>query len=143
MGTFDRFINKAMAAGQVAGQKANELVEVTKLNLAIAQLETEIEECFQAIGQMVYETYKDNETSAEELNEKCQIIDSKKGELAQLRQKVNALRNVKQCQSCGEINEKENIYCSKCGEKLEDQPKEHIVVDDYVVAEDAPKQEEN
>lgn len=141
MGALDRFMNKAKAGAQAAGQKAGEWMEIGKLSMALADLNSDVERLYAEIGRMVYDAYKDKETSTEELNIKCEYIDEKLTEIAELRRKIAELKKVKQCPVCGENNPHENLYCAQCGAKLEEEEVQHIVVDDFVVddgQEEAP-----
>lgn len=136
MGALDRFMNKAKASAQAAGQKAGEWMEIGKLSMALADLNSDVERLYAEIGRMVYDAYKDKETSTEELNIKCEYIDEKLTEIAELRRKIAELKKVKQCPVCGESNPHENLYCAQCGAKLEEEEEPHIVVDDFVVDEE-------
>ena len=136
MGALDRFMNRAKAGAQAAGQKAGEWMEIGKLSMALSDLNNDVERLYAEIGRMVYDAYKDKETSTEELNIKCEYIDEKLTEIAELRRKIAELKKVKQCPVCGESNPHENLYCAQCGAKLEEEEEPHIVVDDFVVDEE-------
>ncbi|MGI6030988.1 MAG: zinc-ribbon domain-containing protein [Eubacteriales bacterium] len=146
MGVFDQFVNKAKSSAQVAGQKANELMEITKLSMSQSEKNDEVNKLYAEMGCMVYEAYLNNDPSTEELHAKCALVDAKLAEIKEIREKINQLKKIKVCAKCGEENPSDNQYCAQCGEKLPDAPQENIVVEDYVVqepeAEAADKTEE-
>ena len=117
MNAFDRFLSSAKSATQSAGKKANEMIEYTKLSMSISDLNGQISRDFEAIGKLIYQSYK-SEPQAAEVMKKCAEVEEKYAQIEELRAKINEVKNLVICEKCKTANSKENTYCSKCGEKL-------------------------
>ena len=111
----------AEAAGKsadVASKKAGSVVENTKLNLQIMDINSDIEILYKEFGKSVFITLTCVEVDADELehkltliDEKLQLIESIKGELAE--KKTSA-----KCPNCGKEYNKEDAFCASCGFEL-------------------------
>lgn len=115
---FNKFVKKTKEATMNVGKKANDLVEITKLNLEIVDLENEIEDLYQEIGIFVFNSYKNNIEIPEIIKEKCKVIEEKSEKVAELKQKVSEYKSTLICPVCKTENDKENQFCSKCGQKF-------------------------
>lgn len=108
----------AVKTANSAGKKANEVFNVSKYNLAIFDLNTEVDLLYKEIGAMIYQSHCNEDTSAEVLEEKLQELDGKMQEIAELRAKIAELRETKECPNCGTKMEKDAQFCKSCGTKL-------------------------
>ena len=93
-------------AADAASKKAGELANVTKLNLQIFDLNTDIELLFKEIGKSVYLTH----TGAE--------IDEKYAKIAELKECIASRKTTCRCPNCGCECDKADSFCSACGTKL-------------------------
>lgn len=109
----------AVKTANSAGKKANEMFNVSKHNLAIFDLNTEVDTLYKEIGKMIYQSHCNEDTSAEELQEKLEELDGKMQEIEDLRAKIDELRDTKECKSCGTKMEKDAQFCKNCGAKME------------------------
>lgn len=98
--------------------KTNNVVNQTKLKLAIAETKEKIEDVYTDIGKAVYEKYLTDGEIADYVSEKCSKIDALSEEAAELSERLSELKENVKCQSCGAYNHSDDVYCSKCGEKL-------------------------
>lgn len=112
---FKRTFSKA--AGKVA-KKSGEVFEVSKLTLAIAAANNEIEAEYEKIGKLIYEGYKNDSVQSEEVTVHCALIDSKLEEIEEYKEKLSAVKAQKICPFCKAEISKESTFCAKCGEKL-------------------------
>ena len=103
----------------VAG-KTNNLVDVTKLNLALSEAERKITALYEKIGETVYSKYTQGELNCHEFDEILKEIDSFKAEQESIKAQIAELKNAITCTECGTNNDKDNDFCSKCGAKLSD-----------------------
>ena len=105
-------------AADVASKKAGELANVTKLNLQIFDLNTDIELLFKEIGKSVYLTHTGAEIEAEEIDSKIVQIDEKYAKIAELTECIASRKTTCRCPNCGCECDKTDSFCSACGTKL-------------------------
>lgn len=118
----------AVAAGQAAGRaaeatgkKAEEVVEQTKLNLRIVNLESEINDVYREIGKLIYASRSEAGIEPSAIEEKIVLIDEKREEIEDTRAKLDFLKKTKKCPNpdCGKRCAKEDKFCASCGAVLE------------------------
>ncbi|OQB16096.1 MAG: Rad50 zinc hook motif protein [Firmicutes bacterium ADurb.Bin193] len=105
------------AAGKFA-KKSGEVLEVSKLTLAISAANSDIKEEYEKIGRIIYEGREKNDLTTEELNAHFEAIDGLLAKIGEYRQKLNEIKNVRVCPVCGAELSKDSTFCAKCGEKL-------------------------
>ena len=94
------------AAGMVS-QKGTQLVEKTKRNFQVFDLNNEVELLMRDIGRMVYLTHTGVET------------DEKYAAIAAIKEELEAQKTTTVCPVCGKDCDKNDLYCRVCGEKLQ------------------------
>ena len=118
MGKFDNLLLKAKDLAGAAGNKAQEVAELTKLKLQATQMRNEIDSNYMKLGEIIYELNK-NGTQNEELVNMCIAeIEDKLRELEELDQKINEMKKVVKCPECGAENPAGSLFCSRCGASL-------------------------
>lgn len=118
MALFSEIKNKVTHTAKKALKKSNEMVEVTKLNVSVADKTAQKNKALQEIGKIIYDSYKTGNAIDEEIEEKCKEIDEIEDDIKQLKDKIKKTKNVKVCDYCNEENTANSVYCSKCGTKL-------------------------
>jgi len=106
------------AAGAVS-KKSNRLVEKTKQNLKVFDLNNEVELLMREIGRMVYLTHTGAETDEAELEAKLAQIDEKYAQIDEIRAQQEEQKTTCVCPVCGKTCDKTDLYCRVCGEKLQ------------------------
>lgn len=101
-----------------AGRRAEEVLGVTKLNMEIFDLNTEINILLKEIGQMVYDTHTGKEADSQLLDKKLADIDEKRMQIKTCREQIASLKKSKECPVCGEACEKDDKFCRRCGQAL-------------------------
>ena len=109
----------AVKAAGVVTQKSTRLVEKTKQNFKVFDLNNEVELLMREIGRMVYLTHTGAETDEAALEEKLAQIDEKYAQLAALKEEQEAAKTTVICPVCGKSCDKNDLYCRVCGEKLQ------------------------
>ncbi len=118
MKAFEEFISKAKGAVDIIGEKAGQFVDVSKQNLKLIDLKSQLKSEFEALGKVVYENYgKDNDENPE-LASRIQSIKLITEEIEKLKIQIAFTKNKILCKSCGHNNEVGSLYCAKCGENL-------------------------
>lgn len=124
--------NEAGRLGKELKNTTTNIVDITKLNLTLNDTEKKIKDIYEAIGEKVYNAYADGSDTNTELEGYCIEIDRFKKEIEALKDQISALKNTVLCPSCGQYNDKDSEYCSKCGSKLSNA--EVVVPDDIIDA---------
>lgn len=124
---WDKICASAGAAGEFAsktvdsaGKKATNVYNVSKINLKIFDLKTDIDILYKEIGRLIYAAHTNEETSTEELDARLLAIDEKNGQIEELRAQLESAKEAKKCRECGKINERDSAFCSGCGAQLND-----------------------
>ncbi|MBQ6529564.1 MAG: hypothetical protein IJP94_08380 [Clostridia bacterium] len=99
--------------------KTNNVVDQTKVKLAISDTESKMEEIFTKIGGSVYKSHTDG-TKVPDFTEVFAKLDELKNELDDLKEQLCRLQDTKQCPKCNTYNDQKNEYCAKCGNKFGD-----------------------
>ena len=105
-------------AADTASKKAGELVGLTKLNLKIFDLNTEIEIAFKEIGRHVYLTHTGANVDSQVIEDKISSIDEKYARIAEIKSELAAKKHTVVCPNCGKECEKDDIFCRICGTSL-------------------------
>ncbi len=118
--------DKAKDVAAVAADKARETTEKTKISVAIAGEQREIEKNYRMIGEWFINEY-DGELP-EAVQELADAVAASKARIAELEEQKNAVKNepvveveaepaVKACPVCGA--ESDSKFCPKCGAPME------------------------
>ena len=107
---------------RLAAQKTSNLLEQTKLTFASNDAENKVVELMSQIGEYVYSEHVGGAEFPEEIEQKLAAIDALKEEIAELKNKVAELKEKTIGLVCGEYNDRENVFCAKCGSRLGNEP---------------------
>lgn len=117
MAFLDGVKDKISKAGYTTMQKAKEMSDINKLNMAISESETKINEIYSEIGYKIYCAYREEplkevKEEVEQIRELEEAIEACKLQI----QRINALNT---CPRCGAKIKSEMMFCSNCGLKLQ------------------------
>ena len=118
---FDDLSAKLTKTGQKTMQKANDLADITKLNMRTGELNKAIQELYAKVGEQYYALHR--EQPEEALASLCGEIDAANQELEQIRADVQRIRQIKVCPSCGYENPSDASFCCKCSAALPELPR--------------------
>lgn len=107
----------------VAGKTGN-LVDITKLNIALNDTDKKVNAIYEKIGKTVYQKYAEGMTVTEDFLDLCEEIDQYILEQESLREQIAELKNSVVCPVCGKSNDKNSEFCSKCGSSFSSREKE-------------------
>lgn len=133
--------------GKKTSEATSKITKETKLKLKINDNKNKIENLYEEIGKKVYEKHvrEENISIKEELEEECSKIDELSKEIETARKEILRLNNKRQCPQCYAEIEKEAVFCSKCGQKLENveiiEP-ENVPINEETDMEEAPMNNE-
>lgn len=122
MGFFEDSCITAKSILDTAVKKAGDTIDIQKLKIEIAKVQSSIDDDCAELGRFYYNSIKDKNSENGENDEAAaklvDVIDRKKQALAELKQKLNIMKHTKTCEECGTVNGKEAAYCNGCGKKL-------------------------
>lgn len=121
------FFDKVKKGVSDAGSKAKTMVDINKLKSQISQINREIDEEYKKIGQIVFNSFKDEsiDDSNEKIEEKCNAIIKKLEDIDRINEEILQLTNERKC-TCGASISMDAKFCPSCGNKFEDAPKNDI-----------------
>ncbi|MDO4199815.1 MAG: zinc ribbon domain-containing protein [Clostridia bacterium] len=118
MGVLEDFFVKAKVAVDALGEKAGQIVDVSKLNIKMAELKNDMKNEYVNLGKAVYKAKKENTDDDATINYEIAQIDNLTLQIEELKKQIAAMQNKVLCKSCGQPNEVGSHYCAKCGEDL-------------------------
>lgn len=110
----------AETAAKTVAKQTNSLIGQAKLSYAASEIEDKIELLKKEIGEIIYRESKNMESIPEDIAERCKKIEELNIELASIKEKIAEFKEKILCAECGEYNSATAVYCSKCGNKLDD-----------------------
>lgn len=139
--SFFKKISDTVSKGvTTATEKAQQTVEITKLNSQISSKRKEIDKLFALIGESVYESHQASDLTLSEaaVKSRCDEITAIRDEIALLNDRIKAIRNEKDC-VCGKRLPEDTRFCPSCGNPFPAPAVEKtpIQVDAYVPEEES------
>lgn len=139
MGILDDVVINAKSAAEAVGRKAGQLVDVSKLRIGAAEVNSEITKRYETLGQYVYDNCRDALSADPEAVGKMTEIDELKAQAAAIAKELSDKQNKLVCPTCGKQCSNTASFCSACGAKLTVE----ISVEESVPQPEQPTEEEN
>lgn len=111
------FLDGVKQATSKAVTGAQNLMGEQKLKSQIADCEKQINNTYTKLGEMYYNTTKDNPD--ERFAERFKTINAQLNKIKSLEAEILVLKNVVCCPSCGAECSAELAFCGNCGTKIE------------------------
>lgn len=118
MGILDDVVVNAKSAAEAVGKKAGQLVDVSKLRINLAELNAEISKRYEALGEYIYETCREQLAEDAEAVGKMAEIDELIAQQAAVTKELSDKQNKVTCPTCGKQSAVGTRFCSNCGAKL-------------------------
>lgn len=118
MSLFNDVVINAKNIATAVSKKTGEVLDKSKVKIAIADITNEMNKNYRALGVLSYEILKDNEDISDEIKEYIVKIGELDTELKSLKETLSIMDNEIKCQNCGSANKSVDLYCSRCGSKL-------------------------
>ncbi len=115
------FFDRVKQGLDAASKKTSEVIETTKINSSIRGEKDAIDAVFRQIGKAAFDQYAATGSGNEEYHEFFQTIMEHQTKVAELEQKLDEIKNVKNCPNCQTEQPREVLFCSKCGYRFEPQ----------------------
>ncbi len=98
--------------------KTSDIVDQTRINFAVREIENKINDAYVYIGKCVYNQFRNGGESGDDIKEKCEFILECENEADELKKEIAQLKNVVICSKCGKYTSKNSKYCPECGAKI-------------------------
>lgn len=123
---FDVVIDSAKRYADIAAEKTNEIIELSKLKLDKAKLQSKEREQYRKLGKYYFDFVSNaeeaDENSAKEnmaLIEDCiETIKNLRQDIEWISEQIGTLKPHRICAICGAKNPTSCNFCSSCGKKL-------------------------
>lgn len=114
MADLNEILDKAKDLAQTAGEKSQELYQISKLKMEITQLKMKVDKNYNAIGKTVYEKTKAQE-ALPDFAARIEEIDLLKADIEEKKDIISSIKNTVRCASCGADVSEDDPFCPKCG----------------------------
>lgn len=115
---FEKIKKQATAVAEVACEKSKEIYEISKINLKLFDLNTDLDSLYKDLGKLVFEGQRGAELGDFVIENKVNEITDKLVEINQIKAKKENIKNTIVCDNCDTIGAKEDDICGNCGFKL-------------------------
>ena len=99
-------------------KKTSESVNTLKLNYAIKNIDSNINNIYKSLGKMLYDEYLNGAEFQDEYLTKCEKISELNEEIEILKIKIAEINNKQLCPKCKKYTDIDSKYCSACGYEL-------------------------
>ncbi|NWL90398.1 zinc ribbon domain-containing protein [Paenibacillus sp. 79R4] len=115
------FFRKIKDSAGKMSDRAQNVVEIGRLNTQISNIEREMGLYYQKMGEVFYEGYriKDMSEAEKEMLELAKTCDLLVEERDEIRLKIAELKNERLCGACSKSIAQDALFCPYCGSKLE------------------------
>ena len=103
---------------RVAGRKAGQMVDVAKLNVQLFDLTGDFNDTLRQLGQVMYDTHLGREAESGTVTGLLDQADQTAARIAEVKDRIAALRQTQTCPACGVPCGKEDKFCRRCGGAL-------------------------
>ncbi len=101
-----------------AGKKTGDTIEITRLNVRVFDVGSEVNVLYRKLGELMYAAYSGEETDDARIDGLLEEIDAKKAEAASLRARISELKKERPCPVCGETCARDDRFCRRCGAEI-------------------------
>ena len=121
MSFFNKIGEKITQTSQSAAHKTKIAAETLKLKSMISEEEKNINNIYQQIGKMYYETFGDN-TEQPFVGQLITKIKDSEEKISTYEDQVKKLKGITNCENCGGDVQEEAPYCGSCGSAMNNAP---------------------
>lgn len=108
----------AAGTARVAGKRAGQMVDVAKLNVQLFDLSGEYNDVLRQLGEMMYQAHKGESQDDDQVTRLLAQADELAGKIAEVKERIAALRLSRTCPNCGAVCGKDDQFCRRCGGSL-------------------------
>jgi len=132
------FLDKLNNIAKNVGDKANDTIEITKLNAKIVSEKAAITDLYKKLGEFYYEKHAQGEAVSPDAEELFAAVDASNKLIEEAKAQIESIKAESApiipvsaepaaeapqqgavCPACGSINSADTKFCSQCGTKME------------------------
>ncbi len=118
MGILEDVLLNARTAVDTVGKKAGKVIDMSKLTLSAADIKSELSKKYEMLGRITFEAQTTNKDYTKSIADIVAKIINLKAELESVNEALASGKSKVKCSACGNYNDKDAIFCSKCGTKI-------------------------
>ena len=118
MDNFDNTVQKAKDAFDIVFKKTEDLVNVGKQKLSVANLNNKLNKAYANLGRLQFNLIKDSELENSEVAKCVNEIKKLKEEIKNLMNEIDLAEGKITCAKCKAKSPAKSLFCNNCGERL-------------------------
>ncbi len=119
MDIIDNVVNSTLNAANAVSRTSKNLIEISRLRLNAAELNSEIAKKYEALGRLVYDAHIDSIDVSDMISECVENINAAYRRLDEVNEKIATTMKRRRCSSCSAVNSKDALYCNRCGKRMD------------------------
>lgn len=118
MDAFDKTVQKAKNVLGIAVNKTGEFVNVSKLKISVAALDSKLEKAYAELGKLQFKSLNESEIENPEVSAAVFEIKHIISEIKTLLDEIDKTEGKLTCPKCGCKVPAKSAFCNKCGEQF-------------------------
>jgi CHASE3 domain sensor protein len=118
MDNFDNTVQKAKDAFDIVFKKTEDLVNVGKQRLNLANLNNKLNKAYASLGKLQFELIKDLDNENSAVASYVSEIKKLKSDIKNLMDEIDSAEGKITCSKCNAKSPAKSLFCSNCGERL-------------------------
>ena len=118
MDFFEDAVVSIKKASKNVGEKANEVYDVSKKKINVAELKNKINSTEAELGHIVYEAKKNNTDYEEKIEPYITLLNKLNEQIKILQKEMDQIKKIITCPNCQTTNPEKAKFCFHCGAKL-------------------------
>ena len=115
---FEELSEKFSQTAELVGNKAGEMIQITKIKKDIHSLKQANNQDFQEIGKLMYSMYLKDVVHDPEIMDICDAISEREVKISKCKKELSSIKGERLCPSCGKYYSDDMVFCPYCGEKV-------------------------
>ena len=115
---FEEFSEKLSKTAESVGNKASEMVQITKIKKDIHSLKQANNQDYKEIGKLIYNMYLKDVVHDPEIMDICDTISERDIKIEECRKELSSIKGERLCPCCGKYYSDDMVYCPYCGERV-------------------------
>ena len=133
MSIMEDVLLNAKSAVDTVGKKAGNVIDKSKLRLALLDIRTELSKKYRMLGKVCYAAQTTGKNYDKNIEKLVAAITELNNQLAKINDMIAKSEKKTKCAVCGTYNNHGAVFCSKCGTKIEQTPNDEDISQDELL----------